>query len=490
MTMVGALLLAMMIAPALAGIGCLAFRRPGIAEYLNLTASIIVLAAALPLVVLSAEGPYRFWDDYVVVDTPGAWVTLCTAVVYFLASVYAVGYMRLLPEEHGKLWRFYALFAGFALTVLASTVMNNAGLYWIAIELTTLVSTFLVGFERAPESVEAAWKYIIIVSAGISLALLGTVLFYWSGSFVLGPVYDMTWSALQLSAPKMNSSLVALAYLLVLVGYGTKVGFAPMHTWLPDAHSESPAPVSAMLSGALLNGAMLGIVRYLTICDAAGIGRFSRTVLVAFGVLSVLVGALFIVRQSGIKRLMAYSSVEHMGVVALGFGFGGVFGVAGALYHMLNHSLNKSLMFFGAGNVMRGYGTKEIGQIHGVWAHSPVHGSLWLAGAAAITGAPPFGLFLSELAILRGGIEQNFSWAVAAFIVLLIVIFIGFLNHFRRMYFQTGLPADRPLPAISAWCLTPMWLALVPLLLFGLWWPNGMWEHFLGIARVLSSASP
>jgi hydrogenase-4 component F len=488
--MVGTLLLTMMIAPAAAGIGCLVYRRSTVAEYLNFVASIIVLAAALPLVVWSAGGPYFFWNNYVVVDMPGAWVTLCTAIVYFLASIYAVGYMRLLKEEAGKLWGFYALFAGFALTVLASTVMNNAGLYWIAIELTTLVSTFLVGFERAAESVEAAWKYIIIVSAGISLALLGTVLFYWSGSFVLGPVYDMTWPTLQMSAPKMNSALISLAYLLVLVGYGTKVGLAPMHTWLPDAHSESPAPVSAMLSGALLNGAMLGIVRYLAICDAAGIGRFARTVLVAFGILSLVVGALFIVRQSGIKRLMAYSSVEHMGVVALGFGFGGIFGVAGALYHMLNHSLNKSLMFFGAGNVMRTYGTKEIGKIRGVWAHNAVHGSLWLAGAAAITGAPPFALFLSELVILRGGVEQSFVWAVVIMVVLLIVIFIGFLNHFRAMYFEGGSQPDRPLPTISAWCLTPMWLSLAPLLLFGVWWPTGMWEHFSDIARALAGPGP
>ena len=488
--MVGTLLLAMMIAPAAASLGSLAFHRSNVAERLNLSASIIVFATALPLVVFSARGPYHFWSNYIVIDMPGAWVTLCTAIVYFLASVYAVGYMRLLKEEEGKLWSFYALFSGFALTILVCAVMNNAGLYWIAIELTTLVSTFLVAFERAAESIEAAWKYIIIVSAGISLALLGTVLFYWSGSFVLGPVYDMTWSALQQSAPKMNATLVTLAYLLVLVGYGTKVGFAPMHTWLPDAHSESPAPVSAMLSGALLNAAMLGIVRYLTICDAAGVGHFARTVLIALGVLSLLVGALFIVRQSGIKRLMAYSSVEHMGVVALGFGFGGIFGVAGALYHMLNHSLNKSLMFFGAGNVMRSYGTKEIGQIRGVWTHYPVQGGLWLAGAAAITGAPPFGLFLSEFVILRGGLAQNYGWAVAAMVVLLIVIFVGFLNHFREMYFQPELRTDTQPMAMSGWCVTPMCLALAPLLLFGLWWPTGMWEHFSSIARVLASASP
>jgi hydrogenase-4 component F len=486
----GALLLTMMIAPAAAALSCLLVRTPRASEMFNLAASIIVFATAVPLTVLSASGPYHYWADYIVFDMPGAWVTLCTAIVYLLASIYAVGYMRLLAEEEEKLWSFYALFAGFALTVLFSTVMNNAGLYWIAIELTTLVSTFLVGFERAAESIEAAWKYIIIVSAGISLALLGTVLFYWSGTFVLGPVYDMTWDALQMAGPKMNPTLVTLAYLLVLVGYGTKVGLAPMHSWLPDAHSESPAPVSAMLSGALLNGAMLGIVRYLPIGDAAGVGHFARTVLVALGVLSLLVGALFIVRQDGIKRLMAYSSVEHMGVVALGFGFGGLFGVAGALYHMLNHSLNKSLMFFGAGNVMRSFGTKEIGDIRNVWICYPVQGSLWLAGAAAITGAPPFGLFLSELVILRAGLERAYDWAVYAMIILLIVIFIGFLNHFREMYFEGEPQAERRPLDVSGWCIAPMWFALAPLLLFGLWWPPDMWHHFAAVARVLIGPAP
>ena len=480
----------MLIAPAAAAIGCLLIRKPGAGEKLNLAASLVVFVSAISLAVLSANEPYNYWKNYIVLDMPGAWVALCTAVVYLLASIYAVGYMRLVVEVREKLWSFYALFSGFAFTILLSTVMNNAGLYWIAIELTTLVSTFLVGFERAAESIEAAWKYIVIVSAGISLALLGTVLFYWSGSFVLGPVYDMTWDNLQFAAAKMNSSLVGLAYLLVLIGYGTKVGLAPMHSWLPDAHSESPAPVSAMLSGALLNGAMLGIIRYLAICDATGISHIARTVLVALGVLSLFVGALFIVRQDGIKRLMAYSSVEHMGVVALGFGFGGLFGVAGALYHMLNHSLNKSLMFFGAGNVMRSFGTKEIQEIGGVWTRFPVQGSLWLAGAAAITGAPPFGLFLSELVILRAGLERAFDWAVYAMIVLLMIIFVGFLNHFREMYFGTESKSQTQLLPISLWCVTPMWLALAPLLLFGVWWPRALWDHFMNISRILAVAHP
>jgi len=477
----------LLVAPAIAALLCMGIRSARLAEFVNLLASIVVFAVALPLAALSAGGPYYYLDKYVVVDVVGVWVIVCTAVVYLLASIYSIGYMRLLGED-GKLWSFYALFAGFALTILLSSVMNNAGLYWIAIELTTLVSTFLVGFERAPESIEAAWKYIIIISAGISLALLGTVLFYWCGSFVLGPTYAMTWDTLNAAAPKMNSALAALSYLLVLVGYGTKVGLAPMHSWLPDAHSESPAPISAMLSGALLNSAMLGIARYLAITDAAQSGPVARVTLVAFGLVSLLVGALFIVRQSGVKRLMAYSSVEHMGVIALGFGIGGPLGIAGALYHMLNHSLNKSLMFFGAGNAMRSFGSKDINRIHNLWSRFPVQGALWLAGAAAITGAPPFGLFLSELVILRAGFERGYDWAVYVMVVLLIVIFIGFLNHFRSMYFNASEESDAPVRAVSRWCVAPMWLALTPLVVFGIWWPSGLWDHFMMAAKTLSAA--
>ncbi|MFZ1921346.1 MAG: proton-conducting transporter membrane subunit [Xanthobacteraceae bacterium] len=487
--MAAALLLIAMLAPAVTVALCLAVRAPRFVEAANLCSSIVVFAAAIALTVFSARGPYFYLGDYVVLDVTGAWVILCTAIVYLLASIYSIGYMRLVGEED-RLWLFYALFSGFTFTILLSAVMNNAGLYWIAIELTTLVSTFLVGFERAAESIEAAWKYIIIISAGISLALLGTILFYWCGSFVLGPTYQMTWDVLRAAAPKMNPALAALSFLLILVGYGTKVGLAPMHTWLPDAHSESPAPISAMLSGALLNSAMLGIARYLPIAEAAQSERIARASLVAFGIVSLLVGALFIVRQSGIKRLMAYSSVEHMGVVALGFGFGGPLGIAGALYHMLNHSLNKSLMFFGAGNVMRSYGSKEIRDIRDVWRRFPVAGALWLAGAVGITGAPPFALFLSELVILRAGFERGYAWAVYAMAVLLIVIFIGFLNHFRNMYFEADGAADAAPLAISRWCVAPMWLALGPLLVFGLWWPDALWDHFMTAARTLTGASP
>ena len=483
--MVGALILTLAAAPALAVIGCMAARRPRAAEALNLIASAVSFACAMPLPFLIDGQQLLYWNDYIMIDRMSAWVILCTSIVYFLASIYAVGYMRLLNEDR-RLCRFYALFAGFGLTTLIGPLMNSVGIYWIAIELTTLVSTFLIAFERVADSMEAAWKYIMVVSAGISLALLGTILFYWGGSFVLGPSYKMTWAVLTDAAPQMNPALLKLAFLLVLVGYGTKVGLAPMHSWLPDAHSESPAPVSAMLSGALLNTAMIGIVRFLGVTKAANLGPLPQLTLVAFGVLSLFLGALFIVRQHGIKRLMAYSSIEHMGVVALGFGFGGALGVAGALYHMLNHSLNKSLMFFGAGIMMRAYGTKEIALIHGVGYRFPTEGALWLAGAIAITGAPPFGLFLSEFTIMRAGLKPLFSWAVYVMAILLIVVFIGFMNHFRVMYYQSTQSEESKGDRLSGWCAAPMWLSLIPLLVLGLWWPTYVWDYLTSIAQSLN----
>lgn len=479
------LLIILFAAPTLAILLTMLTRHPRVAEWASVLASIVDFIVSIPILICAWNGPYIYIDRYIRLDLLGAWVILCVAVVYMLSSIYAVGYMRLLKEDD-RLPVFYALFSGFALTMLLACVMNNAGVYWITIELTTLVSTFLVGFEQEAESTEAAWKYIVVVSAGLALSLLGTVFFYWGGTFVVGPSYAMTWDVLRQNAPHVSPPLLVVAFLLVLVGYGTKAGLAPMHTWLPDAHSESPAPVSAMLSGALLNTAIAGIARYLGVVNNTSVRFFAHSAVVAFGIFSFAIAAFFILRQKGIKRLMAYSSVEHISVQAMGFGFGGVFGVAGALYHMINHSLNKSLMFFGAGNAMRGYGTKEIANIRGVLKASPVSGMLWLLGAVGIAGAPPFALFLSEYTVLRAGVHGPYLWAAILFMLLLIVIFIGFLAHFRAMYFDPS-PAAEELPRLGyvVWRVLPMWLAFVPLLVMGLWWPHIFWEIFGRISQAL-----
>lgn len=477
-------------APLAAALLSFGSRHSRTAEYGTVVAaSADFVVSILLLVATLRHGSTLWWRAYIQIDALGAWVILCISIVYALSSIYAVGYMRLLDEEE-RLPLFYGLFSGFAFTMLAACVMNNAGVFWIAIELTTLISTFLVGFEREAESTEAAWKYIVVVSSGISLALLGTVLFYWGGSFVLGPTYAMTWAALHHSASQVYPPLLTVSFLLVLVGYGTKAGLAPMHTWLPDAHSESPAPVSAMLSGALLNASMLGIARFLGVVSGTSTSRLAHTAVVCFGIFSFVIASLFIVRQTGIKRLMAYSSVEHIGVQALGLGFGGVLGIAGALYHMLNHSLNKSLMFFGAGNAMRAYGSKEITDIRDVLRTFPVTGILWLLGAVGIAGAPPFALFLSEFTILRAGIAGPYRWAVVLFVIFLVVVFIGFLSHFRAMYFDEtkNPPMPQVLPGL-VWRALPMWLSFLPVLVLGLWWPHVLWNAFTTIsAEIMGGA--
>ncbi len=477
-------------APLAAALLSFGSRHSRTAEYGTVVAASADFVISILLVVATLRhGSTLWWRAYIQIDALGAWVILCISIVYALSSIYAVGYMRLLDEEE-RLPLFYGLFSGFAFTMLAACVMNNAGVFWIAIELTTLISTFLVGFEREAESTEAAWKYIVVVSSGISLALLGTVLFYWGGSFVLGPTYAMTWTALHHSASQVYPPLLTVSFLLVLVGYGTKAGLAPMHTWLPDAHSESPAPVSAMLSGALLNASMLGIARFLGVVSGTSTSRLAHTAVVCFGILSFVIASLFIVRQTGIKRLMAYSSVEHIGVQALGLGFGGVLGIAGALYHMLNHSLNKSLMFFGAGNAMRAYGSKEITDIRDVLRTFPVTGILWLLGAVGIAGAPPLALFLSEFTILRAGIAGPYRWAVVLFVIFLVVVFIGFLSHFRAMYFDEteNPPMPQVLPGL-VWRALPMWLSFLPVLVLGLWWPHVLWNAFTTIsAEIMGGA--
>lgn len=455
-------------------------------EIVNLISAIAVTALSFFILITNATQTKSLAHRYILVSPIGNWVTMCTSVVYLLASIFSVGYMRLLTSETQRKPKFYSLFCGFALSMLVAPFMNNPGLYWIVIDLTTIVSAFLISFELDSRSIEAAWKYLIIVSAGLSFALIGIVLFYWGGTFHLGIVYALTWSKLHSIARLVPTPLLLLSFFLVLVGFGTKAGLVPMHTWLPDAHSEGPAPVSAMLSGALLNTAMVGIVRFLGILNGTRASHIAHLAMVVAGLISLAAAALFIVGQKEIKRLMAYSSIEHIGIIALGFGFGGTFGLAGALYQMLNHSLNKSLMFFGAGTMMRSYQSKRISQIRKVLDFFPTTGALWILGAIAITGAPPFALFQSEVAILRSGMRGPFSWAVWIVAIFLVIIFVAFLNHFRNMYFEEAPNSTPPNNSMSSfWQSLPMWLSICPLVVLGVWWPPSLFNFLVVAGGVL-----
>ena len=312
-------------------------------------------------------------------------------------------------EDDGELSGFqvrlyFAFFGLFASLMLAALETGNLGLLFVLVEASTLASAALVGLEGRARSLEAAWKYVIISSLGVTIALAGTLFLFYSGSALhLGSNLGLTWPYLLAHAHALAPQSLRLAFLLAVVGYGTKVGLAPMHTWLPDAHAEAPSPASAMLSAALLNTGMYAIIRFLAIAQARLGGTYPRAVLLSFGFASIVIGALFMVRRGNFKRLFAYSSVEHMGIIAVALGFGGTLGLYGALLQMLNHALAKAVLFLSSGDVALRYRTREAAQVSGLLAAVPVTGGALLLASFAVLGSPPFGLFLSELTIVRAG---------------------------------------------------------------------------------------
>jgi len=283
---------------------------------------------------------------------------------------------------------------------------------WIAIELTTISSALLVAIQDTDRALEAAWKYALIASAGLALALNGVILLYAAGASALGSTYEPNWTSLMAVAPKLPPGLVVLSLLFAAAGFGAKAGLVPMHTWLPDAHSEAPSAVSGMLSGALLANAMYAIFRFATIATRAAGPLAVQRVLTIFGILSLLAAAFFVLRQSDYKRLLAYSSIEHMGILALAAAFGTPLALYGLFMHVINHGAAKSLVFFGSGSVLRKYGSKEIDHVGGIMGLMPWTGPALLAGAFAISGLPPFGIFRSELLIVAGGFAGG-SFVVA-----------------------------------------------------------------------------
>jgi hydrogenase-4 component F len=294
----------------------------------------------------------------------------------------------------------------------------------------------LIYFHRHRHSLEATWKYLVICSVGIALALLGNFFLAVAARAPGGAPIPLTLDELSLHAASLNPRWLEAAFLLFLVGYGTKMGLAPLHTWLPDAHSEAPSVVSALLSGALLNCALLAILRAHGLLAAAGLGSFSRELLIIFGLFSMALAAIFIVGQRDYKRMLAYSSVEHMGILALGAGIGGLAG-CGALLHAVNHCLTKAMLFLAAGNILAVYRTKSTAHTRGVLRVLPLTGVLWFAGFLAITGSPPFGPFLSELAILKGAIDQEHVGIAVAYLAALAVAFIGMASVVIKMVYGT-----------------------------------------------------
>ncbi len=491
------MLTALILVPLVAALLCLLLPQRPWLEAVTAGAALVTLGLALALTArVTAVGHVSEVGSWLYADALSTLSVLIIAFVGVTAALYSIGYMREnmkeLPVDVGsgqwELRRYYLLFNLFIFAMLVVPVSNSLGVLWIAIEGTTLASLFLVSFYRTHEALEAAWKYVIVGSVGIALALFGTVLAYYSAVQVLGPSYDLNWSVLAPVAPRLNPSVMRLAFIFIVVGFGTKAGLAPMHTWLPDAHSEAPSPISALLSGVLLNTAMYGILRYYALATPS-LGRvYPNALLLGFGLVSLLIAALFILRQHDVKRLLAYSSVEHMGIVSVGIAFGGAIGLYGALLQMIGHALAKSLMFFASGQVGLRYGTKRIDGVAGVVTSMPVTGVILIVGALALTGSPPFGIFISEFSILTAGFQHGQGLAAMVVLSLIAVIFIRFLDPINRMAFGK-VAADLPRGEISRTALIAMLSTLVLVVGLGIVIPAPLGELLRQSAAVLGGAT-
>jgi len=455
------------------------------APHLNIVASSATFAAAVGLAVtIIAQGPLIALDGQLVVDSLNTFFVTITAFVGMTTSLFSHRYMSN-EREHGRLSRaqlrlYKSMYQLFVFAMLVALTTNNLGVLWVAMEAATLATVLLVALYRTPAALEAAWKYFILCGVGIAQALFGTILLYFAAERVLGqPDKALLWTELVTVKGLLEPSIVSLAFLFLLVGYGTKVGLAPLHNWLPDAHAEGPTPVSAVLSGLLLNVALYAILRCKVLVDAALGPAFASNLMMGFGLFTILVAAFFLNRQQDIKRMFAYSSIEHMGLITFAFGMGGPVANFAGLLHMTMHSLTKSAIFFAVGHAVQKAGTQSMRDIHGLLAVNPLIGWGLLLGTLAILGIPPFGVFASEFLILTQAM-QNHPWTTPFLLLGLGVAFAAIFGKVQPMVF--GETTLRRLPHAPA--VTPVFVHLALVLLFGLWLPPFV-RHWFSEAALL-----
>ncbi len=403
-------------------------------------------------------------------------IILC---IGFLVCIYSVKYLDLEYDHRTidtkKIKIYYSLLYVFIFTMITVVTTQNLGLMWIAIEATTLASAFLVGFYNNKHSIEAAWKYIIICSVGIAFALLGIVFLYISsGSVFQGVKSPLNWTFLYEHAGALQSGILKISFIFILVGFGTKVGLAPMHTWLPDAHSQAPAPISALLSGVLLNSALYGIIRILSIVNKrlGPDNLYTKRLMIGMGLLSIAAAAIFILYQKDYKRLLAYSSIEHMGIIVFALGFFTKLSIFAALFHMINHAFTKSMLFLLSGNVYLKYGTKEIKKVNGLLKIMPVTGTVFLLGLFAIAGMPPFSVFFSELSVGLSAASAYHYVLASIFLVLVAVIFAGIAVTTLKMFFGNAVSNDVQSGEINRLGLTVILLLFAIITVTGVYMPE------------------
>ncbi|MGC2458805.1 MAG: hydrogenase 4 subunit F [Gallionellaceae bacterium] len=436
------------------------------------------LAAAALTVRVISSGSFTVWDEQFFVDAFNVFLVALTAFVGFTTSLFSRPYMRI-EQHHGKLSvnmlrLYYSMYQLFSFTMLLALLTNNMGILWVAMEAATLTTVLLVSLYRTPASLEAAWKYFILCGVGIAQALFGTILLYFAAEKILGAGGNaLLWTHLNAVKTQIEPTVLSLAFVFLLVGYGTKVGLAPLHNWLPDAHAEGPTPVSAVLSGLLLNVALYAVVRSKVLVDGALGSHLAGNLMMGFGLLSVVMAAFFLSRQKDVKRMFAYSSIEHMGLMTFAFGMGGPVATFAGLLHMTVHSLTKSAIFFAVGHAAQKSGTQLMDGIRGLIRTNPTIGWGLALGTLAILGMPPFGVFTSEFMILTTAMH-TYPWTMPFLLTALGVAFAAIFGRVQLMVF--GETSGRRLPHPPA--LIPVFVHLALVLLLGLYIPPYLAEWY------------
>ena len=478
----------LLLASPLAGAAVLAVlgaRR--FAPELNVAFSLVTFLAACALTVHAVStGTLTFAHDQFFIDAFNVFLVTLTALVGLTTAIFSRPYMRV-EMEHGRvrapqLRLYHSMYQLFMTTMLVALTTNNMGLLWVAMEAATLSTVLLVTLYRTGASLEAGWKYFVLCGVGIAQALFGTILLYFAAEHSLGVegASALLWTHLNSAKGHLEPAVLSLAFVFLLVGYGTKVGLAPLHNWLPDAHAEGPTPISAVLSGLLLNVAIYAVVRCKVLVEGSLHSPLPSRMLMGFGLLSVVLAACFLWRQRDIKRLFAYSSIEHMGIIAFAFGMGGPVANFAALLHMTVHSLTKSAIFFAVGHAAQKAGSQLMDEIRGLITLSPTVGWGLMMGSLAILGMPPFGVFASEFLILTPAMREQ-PWATPILLLALGVAFAAIFGRVQPMVF--GETRARRLPHPPA--LLPVFVHLSLVLLLGLYVPPYLADWYRAAARLI-----
>ena len=474
------LLTAPMLAPIAVAVAAAFLGWGRAVSWASVAASAVILASAIFLAVQTTGGTALAAAGLLRADALSAVMLLVIGAVALVATWAGVSYINdELAAGHtdARGARLYGVLVQLFLAAMVLAVLaSNLGVLWAAIEATTIVTAFLVGHHRTPAALEATWKYVMICSVGIALAYLGTVLVYYAGRQAgLDSQGSLEWTQLVAHADQLDPGVMRLAFALLVLGFGTKAGLVPMHSWLPDAHSQAPAPVSALMSGVLLSVAVYALLRYHVIAVAVLSPTFVRTLLLTVALASLVLAASMLLAQRDYKRLLAYSSIEHMGLVVIGVAVGTRLAVAALLLHILGHGLGKAVLFCGSGQILAATGTTKIAGVRGLLMRRPVLGATFALGLAALLGLPPFSLFASELGLARAGVQAGLGWVVAFMMVLLLVVFVAITVRTAPMLFGSAVDAvDSPPPPRSGAATAPLVTGLVALALMGVFaWPLG-----------------